>query len=88
MGGLGSFIGDGGVGSGSSLHFYLPGRPGSPTGAGRLTYGAETVFESFYRCGVTDWLEASIDHQLIINPGYNTARGPVNFFGFRLRSEF
>lgn len=88
MGGLGAFIGDGGVGSGSSFHYYLPGRPGSPTGAGRLSYAPETVFESFYRCGVTDWLEASIDHQLIINPGYNTARGPVNFFGFRLRSAF
>lgn len=88
MGGLGAFIGDGSVTPGSSFHYYSPGRPGSPTGAGRLSYAPETVFESFYRCGVFDWLEASIDHQLIINPGYNTARGPVNFFGFRLRSAF
>lgn len=88
LGGLGSFIGDGGVGSGDSLKYYLPGREGSPTGDGRLSYGSETVFESFYRCGVTDWLEATIDHQLLINPGYNTARGPVNFFGLRLRAEF
>lgn len=88
LGGLGSFIGDGGVGAGNSLKYYLPGRDGSPTGNGRLSYGAETVFESFYRCGLTDWLEATIDHQLIINPGYNTARGPVNFFGLRLRAEF
>jgi high affinity Mn2+ porin len=88
LGGLGSFIGDGGVGAGNSLKYYLPGRDGSPTGDGRLSYGSETVFESFYRCGMTDWLEATIDHQLIINPGYNTARGPVNFFGLRLRAEF
>jgi len=88
LGGLGSFIGDGGVGFGDSLKYYLPGRDGSPTGDGRLSYGAETVFESFYRCSVTDWLEATVDHQLLINPGYNTARGPVNFFGLRLRAEF
>ncbi len=88
LGGLGSFIGDGVAITGDSLKYYLPGRPGSPTGDGRLSYGPETVFESFYRCGVTDWLEATIDHQLIINPGYNTARGPVNFFGLRLRAEF
>jgi high affinity Mn2+ porin len=88
LGGTGAFVGDGSPKVGNSLSYYLPGASGSPTGALRLSYAPETVMEGFYKRVITEWLEATIDYQLIINPGYNTARGPVNFFGFRLRSEF
>jgi high affinity Mn2+ porin len=88
LGGLGSFVGDGSAVVGSLPRYYLPGEPGSPTGAGRLSYGRENVIETYYDYAVTDWLETTLDYQLLVNPGYNTKRGPVNFFGLRLRAEF
>jgi high affinity Mn2+ porin len=88
LGGIGAFVGDGSSQTGNSLNYYLPGAPGSPAGSGRLSYAPETVFESFYRRALTEWLQATLDYQLIANPGYNTARGPVSFFGLRIRAEF
>jgi high affinity Mn2+ porin len=59
---------------------------GLMVGDGALTYGNERVVETFYRHQFFDWLEGSLDYQFLGNPGYNQARGPINFFGFRLRA--
>lgn len=88
LGGIGSFVGDGSRISGSLPRYYLPGEPGSPTGAGRLSYGRENVIETYYDYAVTDWLETTLDYQFLVNPGYNTVRGPVNLFALRVRAAF
>jgi high affinity Mn2+ porin len=57
-------------------------------GDGRLNYGAESLFETYYAFQLRKGLVASADYQFLANPGYNTARGPVHFFSGRLRATF
>ena len=33
-------------------------------------------------------LDATLDYQLLVDPAHNSARGPVNVFGLRLRAAF
>jgi high affinity Mn2+ porin len=57
-------------------------------GDGALTYGGEKNLETYYKLGFGKNLDATFDYQLLINPGHNSARGPVNVFGLRLRAAF
>jgi high affinity Mn2+ porin len=57
-------------------------------GDGAMTYGSEKNIEAFYRWSVADWLEATVDYQLLVNPAYNQDRGPVNLFAVRTRAKF
>ena len=63
-------------------------------GDGTLHYGYEQTFEVYYSIPVCRWpifghdatLTITPDYQLIVNPGYNTDRGPlVDVFGLRMR---
>lgn len=54
-------------------------------GDGRLNYGNELVFETFYNVQVARALQITLDYQHIENPGYNRDRGPVNVYSVRLR---
>jgi len=74
--------------SGSFVRYLSLGGIGSFVGDGRLSYTQEKNLETFYKWHINDWLEATADYQFFANPGYNLARGPVNFFGLRLRAEF
>ena len=56
-------------------------------GDGRLSYGGEHIFETFYSLGVAKGAWASLGYQRIANPGYNRDRGPANFLGLRLHAE-
>ena len=56
-------------------------------GDGRLSYGSEQIFETFYSLGVVKGAWASLGYQRIANPGYNRDRGPANFLGLRLHAE-
>ncbi len=56
-------------------------------GDGRLNYGSEQIFETFYSLGVVKGAWASLGYQRIANPGYNRDRGPANFLGLRLHAE-
>ena len=56
-------------------------------GDGRLNYKKEQIFETFYSWNVYKSLSLSADYQRIANPGYNTDRGPVNFYGLRAHIE-
>mgnify|MGYP000240501224 FL=1 len=47
----------------------------------------EQIFETFYSAKVYKELFISADYQRIANPAYNSARGPVNFFGLRAHIE-
>jgi high affinity Mn2+ porin len=60
-------------------------------GDGRLSYAQEQIFEAYYRLQLPfRWLrlQLSPDYQFIRNPGFNSARGPVSFFGIRLHAEY
>jgi high affinity Mn2+ porin len=57
-------------------------------GDGALTYGRETIVESYYTTHLWRGVYASGDLQHINNPGYNRDRGPVLVLGLRLHVEF
>lgn len=57
-------------------------------GDGKLNYSTEKIFEAFYNIKLNKYVWLSVDYQHIDNPAYNADRGPVNFGGFRLHTEF
>lgn len=76
----------------SSAHadYLAAGGLGFELGDGRLNYGAEIAWETYYRYQVLKnksiWI--SPDLQLIGNPGYNQDRGPVVVGTVRVHAEF
>ena len=56
-------------------------------GDGGLSYGRETGIASYYTAHIWRGLYAGPDLQFIVNPGYNTVRGPVFVPSFRLHLE-
>ena len=71
-------------------NYLAAGGMGFQLGDGKLNYANETAVELYYNfkpmaiSGL--WLTA--DYQLVLNPGYNADRGPVNVFSFRVHVEF
>jgi high affinity Mn2+ porin len=57
-------------------------------GDGKLNYGRENIFESYYTLHVWRGIFTSLDVQHINNPGYNRDRGPVIAAALRLHLEF
>jgi carbohydrate-selective porin OprB len=56
-------------------------------GDGRLTYGREQIFESYYTIHLWRGVYGSFDLQHVAHPGYNMDRGPVWVPGVRLHLE-
>lgn len=56
-------------------------------GDGRLEYGPEYVFESYYSARLFPGFFGSFDVQHVNNPAYNQARGPVWIYSVRLHAE-
>jgi high affinity Mn2+ porin len=68
--------------------YVAAGGKGFILGDGRLNYGPENVFEFDYKASLyKDYLFLSVAYQLVLNPGYNIDRGPVNVFSVRLHAE-
>jgi high affinity Mn2+ porin len=57
-------------------------------GDGRLNYGSEMVWESYYSCRVLPGFFASLDFQHIASPAFNRDRGPVWVYSLRLHLEY
>ncbi|MGJ0511251.1 carbohydrate porin [Methylocystis sp.] len=57
-------------------------------GDGALSYGGEKNMEAYYKIGFGKNMDATFDYQLLVNPAHNSARGPINVFGLRLRAAF
>ena len=57
-------------------------------GDGKLNYGRETVWESYYSARVFPGVFATLDGQHVTNPAYNRDRGPVWVGSLRLHIEF
>jgi high affinity Mn2+ porin len=58
-------------------------------GDGKLNYGMEKIFETYYKIHLHDhhfWITPN--YQFVINPAYNKDRGPVNVFTIRAHAEF
>lgn len=68
--------------------YFKAGGMGIVIGDGTLAYRPETVLESYYAFTVTGWPTATLDYQLVVNPGYNADRGPVSIFALRLHAGF
>jgi high affinity Mn2+ porin len=74
----------------SSVHqqYLALGGQGFLLGDGALTYGRETIVESYYTAHLWRGVFASADVQHINNPGYNRDRGPVLAPALRLHVDF
>ena len=57
-------------------------------GDGALNKAPERAFEAYYNVGITKFLWLTLDYQRVANPAYNSDRGPVDIYGFRLHAEF
>ena len=69
-------------------HYLSAGGIGFFLGDGQLNYKNENILEAFYNIKVAKYAWATLDLQHIQNPAYNADRGPVNFAGIRLHTEF
>jgi high affinity Mn2+ porin len=68
--------------------FFADGGLGILAGDGALNYGLEKVLETYYNFAVWKSFHVTADYQFIINPAFNSARGPVSVLGGRLHWEF
>jgi high affinity Mn2+ porin len=73
----------------SGVHALYLGRGGTDflIGDGRLRYGLETIWESYYSARVFPGFFASFDLQHVSNPAYNRDRGPLWIPSLRLHLE-
>jgi high affinity Mn2+ porin len=58
-------------------------------GDGQLPHpAAEQILETYYRLAAVRWAQLTLDYQYVINPAYNTDRGPVSIVAVRLHAQF
>lgn len=74
--------------SGHRVRYFELGGRSVYIGDGALSYAGEKNVEAYYKLGFGKNMDATFDYQLLVNPGHNSARGPVNVFGLRLRAAF
>ena len=68
--------------------FFAAGGTGILGGDGNLDYGWEKIVEAYYDFQIWKTLHGALDYQLISDPAYNRARGPVSVLGARLHWSF
>jgi high affinity Mn2+ porin len=69
--------------------FFNAGGLGILVGDGQLSRpGPEQIIEAYYSYALSSAIKLSFDYQFIVNPGYNTDRGPVNAFAARFHWTF
>jgi high affinity Mn2+ porin len=69
-------------------NFLKAGGYGFIIGDGKLNYAHEGIIEAYYDALLTSFFSLTADYQLVINPGYNKDRGPVNVFAIRGHVSF
>ncbi|HCC57747.1 MAG TPA: hypothetical protein DEQ47_10885, partial [Solibacterales bacterium] len=57
-------------------------------GDGRLNYGRETIWESYYNARLLPGFFAGLDLQHVTNPAFNRDRGPLWIVSLRLHLEY
>jgi high affinity Mn2+ porin len=73
--------------SAPAQQYFGAGGLGILAGDGGLSYGGERVVETYYKFGVAKAGAITADYQRVVNPAYNTARGPVSVFGLRYHAQ-
>ncbi|MGJ0534427.1 MAG: carbohydrate porin [Methylocystis sp.] len=73
---------------GDRVRYFELGGTSVYIGDGALSYAGEKNMEAYYKIGFGKNIDATFDYQLLVNPAHNSARGPVNVFGLRLRAAF
>lgn len=68
--------------------YFEAGGLGTIVGDGAMTYRPEQVIETYYTVGQGRGTALTLDHQLVVNPGYNADRGPVSVWAVRLHAAF
>jgi high affinity Mn2+ porin len=68
--------------------YFANGGAGILAGDGALSYGLEKTLETYYKFQIWKNLNATADYQYVIDPAYNTARGPVSIVSLRLHWDF
>ncbi len=69
--------------------FLNDGGLGILIGDGMLPHpGLEQIIETYYSYALTSKTYLTFDYQFIVNPAYNTDRGPVNVFAGRFHTSF
>jgi high affinity Mn2+ porin len=69
--------------------FLNAGGLGILVGDGQLPHpGAEQILETYYRLAVVPWAQLTFDYQYVVNPAFNTERGPVSIFAVRIHAQF
>lgn len=69
--------------------YFANGGLGLLIGDGRLDrYAPERAVEVYYALNLTKAVTMSFDYQHVENPAYNRDRGPADFFGTRLHTDF
>jgi high affinity Mn2+ porin len=58
-------------------------------GDGQLPHpGPEQVLESYYEYAPSHWAALTFDYQYVVNPAYNSDRGPASIVALRLHAQF
>lgn len=69
--------------------YFAAGGMGILIGDGKLPHpDNENIVETFYSVAVMPQLAVTLDYQLIVNPAYNSDRGPISVLGARLHTQF
>jgi carbohydrate-selective porin OprB len=68
--------------------YLAAGGSGFLLGDGKLNYGLEQIFETYYRVRLNQYAQLTPDFQYIRNPAYNRDRGPVEVYSLRLHLMF
>jgi high affinity Mn2+ porin len=75
--------------SAARQQFLNAGGLGILVGDGELPHpGREQILETYYRLATVQWVQLTLDYQYLVNPAYNTDRGPVSIFAVRLHAQF
>jgi high affinity Mn2+ porin len=75
--------------SAEHVAFLNAGGLGILVGDGMLPHpGPEQIIETYYSYALSSSTKVTFDYQLIVNPGYNADRGPVNVFAGRFHTAF
>jgi hypothetical protein len=54
----------------------------------RIAVARLLLRDANYAYSLNKWVTLTFDYQFIVNPGYNSDRGPVSIFSGRLHTEF
>ncbi|HXR97129.1 MAG TPA: carbohydrate porin [Terriglobales bacterium] len=74
----------------SAVHeqYLARGGLGITVGDGALAYRPEKIVETYYRLQAAKHYQFTLDYQLIADPAYNHARGPVHILALRWHTEY